>query len=66
MIEIDFDKIRDDFGSVSEFSKSEEISVSVINGISKKTSNHFKSGSKSFKAFKTLKRLGYIKEKEIV
>lgn len=66
MIELNLSKIREDYGSLAEFARKEEIRLPLIVAITKKKSDHFKSGSDAFKAFKIIKRLGYIKEKEIV
>jgi len=65
VIEINIAKIREDYGSLAEFARKEDISLPVIIGITKKTSDHFKRGSSAFKAFKIIKSLGYIKEREI-
>lgn len=70
MITIDTDAIKLRYGSLTTFIKEEGIDSGVFFGILKKTTISFQAGSKSWKAFKRIKSLGFVtinkKEKETV
>jgi len=60
-MDIDEAKIREEYGSINTFCKEENIGIGVYNGLRKKRTNVFQKGSASFKAYKKLKALGFIK-----
>lgn len=58
---IDETAIRRKYSSIANFRKEEGISVGVYDGLNKKTTDIFKHGSKSWKAYNKLLDMGYIK-----
>ena len=63
-MEVLVNKIRQEYQSVANFCDEEGFGIGVVNGLRKRTSDHFKRGSKAYKTYKRLKALGYIKETE--
>ena len=59
-MKIDETRIRDEFASVKNFCRLENIGTGVYSGLKKKTTNIFQPDSASFKAYKKLKSMGYI------
>jgi hypothetical protein len=63
---IDEDKIREEYANVKNFCRQENIGQGVYSGLKKKTTKSFRPDSSSWKAYKKLKSMGYILEDEKV
>ena len=67
MINIDTDKICNEYGSIQEFLRQENITEGVFYSLKHKKTKRFsrKHGERVWNTFKKLEKLGLIKEQEV-
>ena len=57
-------KIIEKYQNLHNFCEEEGLSLGAVNALRRAKGNYFKTGSKAFKAYKKMKKAGYIEENQ--